>query len=83
MQDTKTSIRQFIGKFFHNIELTDDQDIFASGFVNSLFAMQLVLFIEKTFAIKIENEDLDIDKFRSLNAIARLVERKQLVNHQI
>ena len=83
MQETKSSIRQFIGRFFHSIELTDDQDIFASGFVNSLFAMQLVLFIEKTFAIKIENEDLDIDKFRSLNAIAQLVEQKQMVNQQI
>jgi len=82
MQDTKTSIREFIGKFFQSIELTDDQDIFASGLVNSLFAMQLVLFVEKTFAIEIENEDLDIDQFRSLNAIAQLVERKQLARQQ-
>ena len=83
MQDTKTSIRQFIGKFFQHIELTDDQDIFASGFVNSLFAMQLVLFIEKTFSITIENEDLDIDKFRSLNTIAQLVAQKQTANQQV
>lgn len=82
MQDTKNHIRTFIGKFFHSIELTDDQDIFAAGFVNSLFAMQLILFIEKTFNISIENEDLDIDKFRSLNAIERFVEQKQFANKQ-
>lgn len=69
-------IRSFLTKFFGNIELADEQDIFALGFVNSLFAMQLVLFVEKEFETKVEDEDLDIDNFRSLNAIAALVERK-------
>ncbi len=72
----QTKIRGFLATFFQNIELADDQDIFALGFVNSLFAMQLVLFVEKEFDLKIEDEDLDIDNFRSLNAIAALVERK-------
>ncbi|HET8841516.1 MAG TPA: phosphopantetheine-binding protein [Ktedonobacteraceae bacterium] len=72
----QTKTRNFLTKFFQNIEITDDQDIFALGFVNSLFAMQLVLFVEKEFDMKIEDEDLDIDNFRSLNAIAELVERK-------
>lgn len=72
----QTRIRSFLTKFFGNIELADEQDIFALGFVNSLFAMQLVLFVEKEFETKVEDEDLDIDNFRSLNAIAALVERK-------
>ena len=72
----QTKTRAFLQKHFQNIELTDDQDIFALGFVNSLFAMQLVLFVEKEFGLQIEDEDLDIDNFRSLNAIAALVERK-------
>jgi acyl carrier protein len=73
---TQLKIRSFLATFFGNIELADDQDIFALGFVNSLFAMQLVLFVEKEFALKVEDEDLDIDNFRTLNAIAALVERK-------
>lgn len=72
----QTKIRSFLMKFFENIELADDQDIFALGFVNSLFAMQLVLFVEKEFELKVDDEDLDIDNFRTLNAIAALVERK-------
>lgn len=72
----QTRVRSFLMKFFENIELTDEQDIFALGFVNSLFAMQLVLFVEKEFEMKVEDEDLDIDNFRTLNAIAALVERK-------
>lgn len=72
----QTKIRNFLAKFFQNIELEDNQDIFALGFVNSLFAMQLVLFVEKEFGVQVENEDLDIDNFRSIQAIATLVEQK-------
>lgn len=72
----QTKIRNFLAKFFQNIELEDDQDIFALGFVNSLFAMQLVLFVEKEFGLQVENEDLDIDNFRSIRAITTLIEQK-------
>lgn len=76
MQDVSTKVRAFFARFFQNIELQDDQDIFAMGFVNSLFAMQLVLFVENEFGISVENEDLDIDNFRTISAITNLVERK-------
>jgi acyl carrier protein len=39
--------------------------------------MQLVQFVETTFGITVESDDLDIDNFRSIDAIAALVERKQ------
>lgn len=77
MENTiQTKIRDFLGTFFQNLELEDDQDIFALGFVNSLFAMQLVLFIEKEFDLKVEDEDLDIDNFRSIKAMTALIQRK-------
>jgi acyl carrier protein len=56
--------------------LQDSEDVFGLGFVNSMFAMQLVLFIEKEFQITIENEDLELENFNSVNAIADLIERK-------
>lgn len=73
---TKAEIRQFLVRFFQNYDLQDDEDIFALGFVNSLFAMQLVLFVEQTFQISIENEDLDLDNFRTINALTNLIKRK-------
>ncbi|HEX2091036.1 MAG TPA: acyl carrier protein [Longimicrobiaceae bacterium] len=76
MEENKVRVRDFIGRHIRGHELTDDEDIFASGFVNSMFAMQLVNFVEQTFGIVVENEDLEIDNFRSVNAIAALVERK-------
>jgi methoxymalonate biosynthesis acyl carrier protein len=76
MQDSSTKIKAFLARHIQNIDLQDDDDIFALGFVNSLFAMQLVLFVESEFGITLDNEDLDIDNFRSINAIADLIEQK-------
>jgi acyl carrier protein len=76
MPENKQKIRDFLNRHFHNHTFQDDEDIFALGFVNSLFAMQLVLFVEQEFGFTIENEDLDIDNFRTISSIAGLVERK-------
>jgi acyl carrier protein len=76
LMDSKAAIRQFLAKFFKDYHLQDDEDIFSLGFVNSLFAMQLVLFVEQTFHITIDDEDLAIDNFRTINALANLIQRK-------
>jgi methoxymalonate biosynthesis acyl carrier protein len=74
--DGQTKVRAFLSRYLRNQELRDDEDIFGLGFVNSLFAMQLVMFVEREFGITIDNEDLDIGNFRSLNAIVKLVKKK-------
>lgn len=76
MQHIKPKIRAFLSNHFHNYELQDDEDLFAVGFVTSMFAMQLVTFVEKEFSISIGNEDLTLDNFRTINALSTLIERK-------
>jgi acyl carrier protein len=73
--ETRAELRQFITAKYPAIELTDEQDIFALGFVNSLFAMELVMFIEKSFGARIPNNELKLDHFRSVNAMVALVQR--------
>jgi methoxymalonate biosynthesis acyl carrier protein len=73
--DPRTEIRSFITRRFPQAELTDDNDIFALGFVNSLFAMELVTFIEGTFGTAIPNEELTLDNFRTIAAMAGLAGR--------
>ncbi len=68
-ETNKTRIRNFLSRHIHTDKLSDDEDLFASGLLNSLFAMQLVLFIEKEFQVKVENEDLNLSNFSSVNAI--------------
>lgn len=58
--------------------ITDFDDIFEQGIVDSLFAIQLVQFVEKEFDISVEREDLDIDNFSSIDALTRFVERATL-----
>jgi methoxymalonate biosynthesis acyl carrier protein len=74
--EIRQQVREFIGRFVRNREFDDDVDIFALGFVNSMFAMQLVMFVESTFGVSVGDEDLEIDNFRSVSAIAGLVMRK-------
>jgi methoxymalonate biosynthesis acyl carrier protein len=79
VQEIKAAIREFLARFFKNQKLNDDDDIFAMGFVNSLLALQLVNFLQKQFQITIDDEDLDLDNFRTLNRMASLVERKSAI----
>lgn len=72
----KEKIRKFLGKFFDESSVQDGDNIFEKGLVNSLFAMQLVTFIEKEFDISILNQELDIENFKSINAICSLVQSK-------
>ncbi|MBV9787319.1 MAG: acyl carrier protein [Chloroflexi bacterium] len=74
--ETKAKIRQFFERSLQRTDLPDDENIFAAGLVNSLFAMQLVLFVESEFGFSTDNDDLVIDNFSSINAIASLVDRK-------
>ncbi|HEX5759077.1 MAG TPA: acyl carrier protein [Thermoanaerobaculia bacterium] len=76
MDETQPQIKEFLSRFFKSHDLQPDDDIFALGFVNSLLAIQLVAFVEKTFGVRVEDEDLDLDNFRSIRAIADLVARK-------
>ena len=74
--DIKEAVRKFIFSSVHLPDLGDDDNLFESGIVNSLFAVQLMTFVEKTFGIEVESEDLDIENFKSLNATAHFVFRK-------
>jgi methoxymalonate biosynthesis acyl carrier protein len=76
MENVKEKTRSFLGKYFDTTALGDDADIFATGQVNSMFALQLVMFLEKEFGTAVDNTDLGLDNFRSITAIAEFVKRK-------
>jgi acyl carrier protein len=74
---TRKRIRSFLSKYLRETDMDDESDLFVSGRLNSLFAMELVIFVENQFEIILENEDLDLDNFRSVQAITRFIERKR------
>jgi methoxymalonate biosynthesis acyl carrier protein len=79
MDKVKEKLRAYFSRIVRGESLQDDTDIFATGFVNSLIAMQLVMFVEKEFSITIENEDLELKHFNSIDAITELVKRRAAV----
>jgi methoxymalonate biosynthesis acyl carrier protein len=56
-------------------EIKPGDDIFASGLVSSMFAMQLVVHLESTYDIAIIGPELRIDNFRTAQVMAALVLR--------
>ncbi|MBW4594257.1 MAG: acyl carrier protein [Brasilonema angustatum HA4187-MV1] len=82
MKEAKDKIKKFLTQSFGEHEFQEGEDIFSLGFVNSMFAMQLVLFLEKEFQITIENEDLEIENFSTINAMSSFLEKKLAISAQ-
>lgn len=57
------------------MHLGPEDDLFATGTVSSLFAMQLVVHVEQAYGVVVGGDDLKLDHFRSARAMAALVAR--------
>ena len=71
-------VRNFFSRFFRTEKLGNDDDIFAGGYVNSLFAMQLIAWLENEFGVVVVDSDLQISNFNSVSSIVAFVERKTI-----
>ncbi|RCX18741.1 phosphopantetheine binding protein [Anaerobacterium chartisolvens] len=78
--DCRNEIRKFIMENLSidedNVKLGDDDNYFELRFVNSLFAMKLVNFVEQSFEIEIDNDELDLKNFSTINNIMTLIDKK-------
>ena len=54
-----------------------EDDLLASGVLDSLTLVQLLFDLERRFGVTIPLEELEIDDFRSINSIARLVQTRR------
>lgn len=63
-------------------EVRADDDIFATGMANSLFALELIVYIEERYGLKLESEDLTRDNFRSAEAMSQLVLKRSAPDSQ-
>jgi acyl carrier protein len=75
--DARTAIHDFVAGALAVPALRDDEHLFQSGYANSLFAVQLMTFIEKRFGIEMGLDDLDIENFKSVDAATAFVLRRQ------
>ena len=71
-------IRQFVTETFFVDSFGDDESFLTSGIIDSTGMMELVLFLEQEFAIKIHDEELVPQNLDCVAAATAFVGRKQL-----
>lgn len=75
---TRSAIRANVAEFVERRTgrpVTADLDLFASGLVSSLFALELVVHVETAFGVAVDGSELKLDNFRTVESIAGLVLR--------
>jgi acyl carrier protein len=77
MEQDKEKIRQFLTTLTGFFDLEDGMDLINGRIIDSIQALQLVSFLEREFGIEVSGEELDIDNFYSVNAIANFIQRKR------
>ncbi len=79
-KNVKDTLRDFIIDYAKiepdEPDFSDDVHLFDYGFVDSLGATEIVLFLEETFGIQITQEDITLYPMNTINEIAGVVERK-------
>lgn len=75
-QEIKERIYQFLTKLKKADGLEYDTELFKSKYITSLFALQIVQFIEKGFHIKLGRKDITEANFHTINAMAELVHQR-------
>ncbi|MGE0491111.1 MAG: acyl carrier protein [Vulcanimicrobiota bacterium] len=68
-------VREYLLRHVPERALTE-ADLFGSGYLTSLFALQLVMFLEKEFSIQLGPDDLQRANFQSFQALIGLVRAK-------
>jgi acyl carrier protein len=63
-------------KFFFKKKISDNLDLFGSGNLDSIRLIELIIFIEKKFKIKISEKDLTIKKFNTIKKISKIILEK-------
>ena len=82
MQDIKNLVRNFLLDNFvmgGNVEIADDASFMKGHILDSTGFIELILFIEETFGVKVDDDEMLPENFDSLLNIESYVGRKRLV----
>lgn len=73
-------IRQYVADNFlftdNGYGLSDDASFLEEGIVDSTGVLELVMFVEETFAVSVEDEEIVPENFDSVSQLAGYVRRK-------
>ena len=80
MSDTTTQLSDFIASKIlkqPNRKISNDESIISSGLIDSFSLMDLALYVEDTFGVRIEDTELNADTFDNLTQLAALIESRK------
>lgn len=60
-----------------NRKITADESLISSGLIDSFSLMDVALFVEDTFGVRIEDTELNADTFDNLTQLASLIESRK------
>ena len=60
-----------------NRTIQPDEALISSGLIDSFSLMDLALYVEDTFGVRIEDTELNAETFDSLRALADLIKSRQ------
>ena len=60
-----------------NRTIQPDEALISSGLIDSFSLMDLALYVEDTFGVRIEDTELNAETFDSLQALADLIKSRQ------
>lgn len=80
MSDTISSLSTFIASKIlkqPSRTIAPDESLISSGLIDSFSLMDLALFVEDTFGVRIEDTELNADTFDNLTLLAALIESRK------
>ncbi|MEP7135610.1 MAG: acyl carrier protein [Chloroflexota bacterium] len=60
-----------------NRVITADESLISSGLIDSFSLMDVALYVEDTFGVRIEDTELNADTFDNLTQLAALIESRK------
>ena len=60
-----------------NRQLSPEESLISSGLIDSFSLMDLALFVEDTFGVRIEDTELNANTFDNLTQLAALIESRK------
>ncbi|WP_328611565.1 acyl carrier protein [Amycolatopsis sp. NBC_00345] len=75
-EEISAVVREFITRLSGHPDIEDDRPLISAGVLDSIAAVQMVDFVERTFHVEVTDEDLELLNFDSVRGLAALVTRR-------
>jgi len=81
MSETTSALGQYIAATILKQPkrvLADDEPLISSGLIDSFSLVDLALFVEQTFGVRIDDSELNAETFDSLAQLAAIIEARRV-----